>query len=133
MNEYLDENFHIKLENNIIKIIWLKEYYDYNTVDLGIKKRIEISGKSAYPLFSDFRKVKSGSREARERLAGKDAGTNVTAVAVLVSTEVHKVLFSFFNSIYKAPAPTKIFTSTEKALEWLEKYKIAPNDAGQAR
>lgn len=133
MNEYLDENFHIKLEDGIVKIIWLKEYYDYPTVDLGIKKRIEISGGHDGPMFSDFRKVKSGSREARERLAGKDAGTNVTAVAVLVSTEVHKVLFSFFNSIYKAPAPTKIFTSEEKALKWLEKYKIMSDDASEKR
>jgi len=123
MEKYSDEFFDIEIINGIIEIIWKKDYYDFAEVDFGMKKRTELANNRSFPILSDFRKVKSGSRKARERLSEKDGGEKVSAVAVLVSSNVHKVLFNFFNSIYKAPAPTKLFTDKEKALEWLEQYK----------
>jgi len=123
MNEYIDDNFNIKLEDGIVYIAFLKEFYNYDQIDLGIKKRLEIVGDNSYPMFSDFRKVKSGTREARQRFSEKDAGIGVKAVAVYINSKVQKIMFNFFNSIYKAPAPTRIFTDKEKALKWLEQYK----------
>jgi hypothetical protein len=123
MINYKDENFLIELKDGIIHVEWLKETYDYDSIDYIIKKRIEMVKGESYPIFTDLRKLKSGSRQARERLAGPDAGIGVTAVAVLVSTRVQRTLYNFFNAIYKAPVQAKIFTSKEKALEWLEKFK----------
>lgn len=123
MKKHSDDFFDIEIKNNIIEIIWKKDYYDFEEVDFGMKKRAEIADNNKYPILSDFRKVKSGSRKAKERLAASDGGEGVIAVAILVSSLIHKVMFNFFNSIYKAPAPTMLFTDKDKALEWLEQYK----------
>lgn len=123
MNEYLDDNIHIKLEDNIIYVVFLKEFYEFEAVDVAIKKKLEIIGDGTYPMFSDFRKVKSGTREARQRFSDKDAGTGVKAVAIFINSKIQKIIYNFFNSIYKAPAPTRIFTDKEKALKWLEQFK----------
>lgn len=123
MIHYQDENFSIELINGILHVEWMKETYDYETIDYIIKKRIEMVEGNSYPIFTDLRKLKGGSRQARERLAGKDAGVGVSAVAVLVSTRVQKTMYNFFNAIYKAPVQAKVFTDKEKALQWLEKYK----------
>lgn len=123
MINYQDENFKIELINGILHVEWLKESYDYETIDFIIKKRIELLEGRSYPIFTDLRILKAGSRQARERLAGKDAGVGVSAVAVLVSTRVQKTMYNFFNAIYKAPVQARVFTSKDKALQWLEKYK----------
>jgi len=123
IQEYKDDRFSMKIENDIIHVVWLKEYIDEDFVDAGIKIRLTLTENKTYPMFSDIRLAKNGSRKARERLSKTDGAERVSAVAVLVSSNVHKVLFNFFNSIYKAPAPTKIFTDKEQALEWLEQYK----------
>lgn len=123
MDEYKDDRFEIKLEGGIVYVIFKKEFLDFDFVNDIINKRLEITQNEIYPMFSDFRVVKSGSREARQRMAGKDAGIGVNAVAIYVNSQVHKVIYNFFNSIYKAPAPARLFTDKNKALKWLENYK----------
>lgn len=123
MNEYIDERFSFKLENGIIFCEWLKEHIDYKYVDEGIKIRLDITKDSDVLMLSDITKVKSGTREARQRMSEKDAGKGVKAVAVLVNSKVQKILYNFFNNIYKAPAPTKLFTNKAEAIKWLEKFK----------
>jgi hypothetical protein len=123
ISEYRDERFSVQIIDGCVYIVYLKEYVDYDYVNDLINARLKLIGNQTLPIFSDFRKVKKGTREARERMAGSDAGIGVSAVAVYIDSAVHKIIFSFFNSIYKAPAPTKLFTNKEKALEWLEQYK----------
>ena len=123
MNEYKDERFHIKLDDGIVYVIFHKAYIDYNFVNDLILRRLEITKDIAYPMFSDFRAAKSGPREARQRMAEKDAGIGVKAVAILINSNVQRVIYNFFNNIYRAPAPARLFTSKEKALKWLQQYK----------
>ena len=123
MDEYKDDRFHIKIEDGIAYVIWLQDHYEYEDVDFGIKKRREITEDKEYVMLSDIRGVKSGSREARQRLSQKDAGEGMKAVAVVVSSRIHRVLYNFFSTIYKDPAPTKLFTDKEAAIKWLQQYK----------
>ncbi len=123
MIKYSDENFNIELIDGILHVIWLKETYEYDTIDFIIKKRIELLEGKSYPIFTDLRLLRGGSRPARERMAGKDAAVGVTAVAVLVKTKVQKNIYNFFNAIYRAPVQAKVFSDKEKALQWLEKFK----------
>jgi hypothetical protein len=123
LSEYRDERFSVQLIDGYVYIVYLKEYVDYDYVDDMINARLKLIGNQTLPIFSDFRKVKSGTREARERMARSDAGIGVNAVAILIESEIHRIIFKFFNSIYKAPAPSKLFTNKGKALEWLEQFK----------
>jgi len=121
--DYKDERFSIVLENGIIHFTVYKEIFDYAMVNEAINIRKDMFKNNSYPLLSDIRIIKTGSREARERLAAKDAGDGVKAVAGLISNEVHRIIFNFFNTIYKAPVECKLFTNREKALQWLEQFK----------
>jgi hypothetical protein len=120
---YQDDRFSIRIENEIVEVVFKREYCDYDFVNDLITERLKITKTNTYPMFSDFRKVKKGPRDARARLAEKDAGIGVSAVACLIENDVHRVMWNFFHSIYRPPAPTKLFTDKDKALKWLEKYK----------
>jgi hypothetical protein len=117
------ERFHIELNDGVVFITYLREIIDYEFVDDLINARLKLIGERTFPIYADFRMVKRGSREARERMSAKDAGIGVSAVAILINSQVHKTIYNFFHSIYKAPAPAKLFTNKEKALKWLEQFK----------
>jgi len=123
MKFYYSKNFKIEIINNIVQITVYCEFADFDIVNEGILSRNELCEGKTYPLFSDIRTLKSSTREARERMAAKDAGIGVSAVAILINSKAQRIIYNFFNSIYKAPAPTRLFTNKEKALKWLEQYK----------
>jgi hypothetical protein len=120
--DFTEERFSITFENNILYFTIHKELVDYSLVNDAINKRHELTKGEKVLILSDFQKVKQGTREARERLAAPDAGEGVIAVAVLIKSKVQKVMYNFFQSIYKAPNPSKLFTDRQKALEWLSKF-----------
>jgi len=123
MKEYKDDNFIIKLEDGITHIICLTSELDFEAIDTGIKNRILITGNEHCVILGDIRKLKKISREARQRLSATDGGEGVAAVAFVLNSKLHKIMFNFFHSIYKAPAPTKLFNDKEKAINWLEQFK----------
>ncbi len=127
MKEYKDDGFHMYIDDGIVFIEWLKSDYKYEDVDNAIKMRLELTGNKDYPMFSDIRKVKLGTREARQRLSHKDAGLGVKAVGILMDSKVQQVMFNFFNAVYKSPAPNRIFSNKEAAVKWLQKYKDVEN------
>jgi hypothetical protein len=123
MKEFVDDRFSIRLDDGIVYVEWFSTYITYDIVNDGIKIRKDISSGDMYPMLSDIRKVKSGSREARQRLSDKDAGEGISAVAVLIQSKTHRILYNFFTSIYKDPSPTRLFTDEAEALKWLQQFK----------
>jgi hypothetical protein len=124
MEQYKDNRFSLHLENGILMLEIYQEFIDYKTIDDAIKLRLEkFYNNEDCLLFADCRKIKSLTREARERLASKDGGVGVKAVAMLINSKVQRIIFNFFHSIYKAPAKAKLFTDKKKALDWLEKQQ----------
>ena len=113
----------MSIEDGILYIVYSCDHYTEEMVDAGIKQRYELTKETPYPMFADIRKVKTSTREARQRMSQKDAAFGTKAVAILINSKVQEVLYNFFNVIYKAPAPAKMFTNKEKAIEWLQQYK----------
>lgn len=118
--EYKDESFIIKIEEGIIFIDWLKEHYTYDEVDKGMKIRFQLTNGKTYPILSDFSKVKSGTREAKQRLAEQDGQINVSALAIICRNRIQKTLITIFNYINNPPITTKVFVSKPKAIKWLK-------------
>lgn len=123
MEENLENSFDIWIEDGIVFIISNCENYAEKMVETSIKQRLALTKDKSYPMLGDVRKVKNFTREARQRLAQKDAAFGTTAVAILINSKVQEVLYNFFNAVYKAPAPAKMFTNKEKAIEWLQQFK----------
>ncbi len=114
----------IWFEDDILRVEFLKEHYDFDMADQCIKDRREFTGERKILMLSDMRNVKSATREARQRVSLPDSAEGCIAVAVLVRSKVQETIFNFFSSIYKEPSPTKLFTDIEKAKIWLLKHKV---------
>jgi len=122
MNEYRDDRLAFYWYEGILICDWLAEHADLQLVEDGIRIRREMTGDKKIVMLSDIRKLKTITREARERLSGKDGGENVVAVAIVINSKIQMVLYNFFTQIYKAPSPTKLFINKEEAIQWCKKF-----------
>ncbi|MCK4760933.1 MAG: STAS/SEC14 domain-containing protein [Candidatus Aminicenantes bacterium] len=81
-----------------------------------------VGGKKAL-IFIDIRKVKYMTREARLYPSGREMEKVTAAAALLTGSPVSKVVGNFFLGLNKPPThPIKLFTSEEKAVEWLKTF-----------
>ncbi|MFW5701116.1 MAG: hypothetical protein ACOCVN_01730 [bacterium] len=99
--------------------------FNVEVIDLEIAKQITkdrhnfAKGKE-YPTLVDFRKVSSTTKEARDFFNGSVAAKNILCMAVLIDSEVGRIIASFFLKFNKPAYELKLFTKEEEALKWLE-------------
>jgi len=74
------------------------------------------------PLLADTREMKSIDREARQHFKSEEIPKTTSAVALLVSSPVSRVIGSFFLGINKPLHPVKLFTSEAEAIKWLKEF-----------
>jgi hypothetical protein len=82
----------------------------------------QITAGKKIPCLIDLRGIKSINREAREYISDEKTTNQVSTSALLVGSPLSKVIGNFSLGINKPPYPTKMFTSEEKALEWLKGF-----------
>lgn len=70
-------------------------------------------------IFIDMREATSMNRESRKYYS--ELESNI-AVALLVESPLSKVISNFFMGLNKTSYPLKIFSSKEKALDWLKGF-----------
>lgn len=122
MDEFRDNRLNFYWHEGILMCDWLVEEADLDLVEFGIKIRREMTGNKKIVMLSDVRKLKYLSREGRQRLAAKDAGEGVIAVAIVINSKVQATLYNFFSFIYKEPSPAKLFTNKEDAIKWCKSF-----------
>lgn len=115
--------FDIRIEDGIVHASFLEECFTYEMANAGVLYRLNLTKDKCYPLLSDITRLKDISKEARLRLAEKDAQGGTSACAILIKSKTQKIIYNFFILFTKSPIPTKMFTNREKAKEWLEQYK----------
>ena len=87
-----------------------------------VEGRIYFSKGKSFPLFIDMTGIKSTTREARKYMASMGA-TLVTAAALITKSPVSRTIGNIFLKIDKPQVPLKLFTSEEKAREWLTQFE----------
>ena len=85
-----------------------------------------LKGSVRRPFLIDMTRVKSMSKEAREYYAGPEPKKNITAVAILTTSNVGKAVANFFLLLTSPSVPTRMFTNFTEAKAWLLKYKDGP-------
>ena len=75
------------------------------------------------PLLLDMRQIKAQKREVRDYYASQEAAQKYRAVAILVGSPISKVIGNIFLGIGKLPVPTKLFSSDQEALVWLQAFQ----------
>jgi hypothetical protein len=72
---------------------------------------------------ADIREIKSVTREARLYFTGEAARATMGAQAVLVGSPLSVAIGNFYG-LYAVPFPIRLFTSEEKAANWLLKRRV---------
>lgn len=96
--------------------------------DLKVAKRLLegrlqlVNGKS-YPTFSDTTNGMFWTKEARDFMSTPENNVFISAGAMVISSEVVRIITNFWLNLFKPPFPMKLFTNKDEALKWLEQYK----------
>ncbi|HEX8549098.1 MAG TPA: hypothetical protein VF691_19180 [Cytophagaceae bacterium] len=88
-----------------------------------VEARLKLCKGISYPMFTDFRNLKSIDKSARSYLSKGESVMLITAGAFLIKNVTQEVIANFFIHFDRPKVPTKFFTSKEKALKWLEPFK----------
>lgn len=112
------------IENDILYII----FNDGAVVDLEEIKaskaaRLELQNSESMLVFVDIRNLFNVTVEARKYAAEDENSKYSIAMAILVNSLPTRLLTNFFIKFNKPKTPTKMFTSKDKALTWLENFK----------
>jgi hypothetical protein len=74
------------------------------------------------PVLVDLRQCKSVAVDARAFLAGPETARVQVAAALLVASRLRKAFGNFAMRLRKPLIPTRLFTSEDKALDWLRSF-----------
>lgn len=66
--------------------------------------------------------VVSMNKKARDFFSSPDGNKNLKAGAIIIDSSFTAVLGNFLLSVNKPNIPARLFTDTEKATQWLEKF-----------
>lgn len=87
-----------------------------------IEAMIELTGDRPAPLLVDVRQA--GPQDRAGRLEFIRRHEVVSAVAIIVSNPLSRMMGNFFINVNKPKAPTRLFDDEAAALAWLKEYLV---------
>lgn len=111
------------IENGIMIAIMLTPDHTLEHARENIIEESRVLDGRKVPLLVDLTRLRSIERRARQFYGSAEGVAPYLAIALLISSPVTKVIGNFFMGLNKLPRPTKLFTSREEAITWLEGYK----------
>lgn len=104
---------------------------------MKIRQGAKVDLKEAESVFKTIKELTGGEKvlelmeggnfftfdEAAQKHAAKYGKDLFVASAIIIRSSGMRILFNFFNSFFTTPVPFKMFSSEEKALQWLRKFK----------
>jgi hypothetical protein len=117
--EHITDFVSIELVNGVVIGTLKCEYVDLSIAQAAVSHRLKHFGNKDYLMIVNMSNVKHITKEAREYLASEIGCSKVKCCAIIISSEVTKIIANFFVRINKPLVPTSIFTSEEKARQWL--------------
>ena len=76
-----------------------------------------------YPVLADMRLFKGVDREVRAYYAGPETTGVVSAVAIIVRSLAQRVMGNWFITWNKPQFPSRLFTSQDEAMKWLDGFR----------
>lgn len=115
----------IYLENDVVIVDFLTSEINLEQAKQTIDLRLELIQGKSYPVLVDGRKVVSIDKQSRDCFSSQAAMQGVNAGALLISSTFNRFLGNFFLRVAykKKKLPTRLFTSKDEALRWLNNYK----------
>lgn len=119
------DNIYFKayIEDGIFFIIYKTDQFTLDVGEQAVRIRLSMSKGTPIPMLSDVRSFRSATKEARKFITLPENNTLLTAGALLVGSDFQKVTGNLLVLFSKMPVPAKVFTDTNRAIEWLSQYK----------
>lgn len=124
VRKFKNNNIEMWLEDGIFHVVVLTDSFSLDVAEQCVRERMRITQGKSYPMLSDSRNVSNFDKEARSFLSLDVHVLYLTAGAILIESQLQKVLGNFFLHINKPSVPARLFTDREKALAWLEDFKL---------
>ena len=116
-------HYKARIENDIIYVVYTTDLLTIEVAKQVIETRLLLCKGLAYPVLTDIRSIKTDNPAARKLLASERAIELVTAGALLVKNQFHKIIGNIFLLVDKPAVPARVFTDEHEALLWLNRYK----------
>lgn len=133
MNQLTTSISELTLDNDGVLHVRLNEgaVVDLEALKANFVAYHQLLGDKRALILIDSRVTYTYTKEAREYAAGNDVPINRVAVAFLVNSIPSKWVTNVFISLNQPVIPTRMFTSKEKALNWLHSFYILPGEKGK--
>lgn len=116
--------FTMKIENGILHIKVKKDtFVELPMVQEVVAKQHEVTNGIPMLVLLDISDAFGVTKEAREFTSGKSVEGLQIAMAMLINSLPMRLLANFFIKFDKPPAPTRLFNSYDKAIEWLKNHQ----------
>lgn len=127
MKEHYIENefFEIWLEDGIIFTAFKKNtVLNIEVSQQVVAARLSVSDGRSMPICVDLTNVFNTDTKARKYMASKEAVEHITAGAFLLDNEIMRLAGNIFIKIDRPLIATKLFTDKDKAVLWLQQFKL---------
>ena len=110
------------------EIVWGELFGDQATEELA-KENVDAQesvrdglNKEQIRVLIDMTAVTEISKEARDYFANERTASIQRATALLIDSPVSRVIGNFFMGLNKPISPTRLFTDSNKAIQWLHTF-----------
>ena len=109
------------LDNGIVHKVWLPDKtFQLEDVEEHVQILREQLGEGKFLFLADIRATKGISKEVRDYLGSSlDIVALASATALLVGSNVSRIIANLFLKFNRPVFPTQLFTNEEAAIEWL--------------
>lgn len=119
-NQVFENDFVIlQLREGILYAKYKVETIDLATAKIATSFRVESMQGKKLPVIADISCVKHVDKSTRAYFASKEAGIDITALAVILSNPVTRMMGNFFLKFHQPEYPFRFFTNTTQATLWI--------------
>jgi hypothetical protein len=113
----------ISIENGILFVEYKKGYLDLEGAKLTVKKRLELADGREFPVLVNDQGITGMSKEARDYFSSSKGTVGLKAGGIISKSVFTTAIANFYLKVSRPGIPARMFTSRQKAIEWLSKYK----------
>lgn len=124
MNQKKFENdyFYAELNDEIVTVQYKPNLHlKLDDAKRIVSERLDFFGDLQTPVLIKSSRIKSIDKQAREYLFSEGL-VNITAIALVETSTVEKVLTAIVFNFTKPKIPHKVFSNNQEAIKWLRKY-----------
>lgn len=121
-NKFENDYFYAELSDSIVTVQYKPNLHlKLDDAKRIVAERLEYFGNLKTPVLIKSSRIKSIDKQAREYLFSEGL-INITAIALVETSTVEKVLTTIVFNFNKPKIPHKVFSNNQDAIKWLRNF-----------